>query len=95
MQATKVAKKKDQEKADKAERERARQEAQMAKAMKRARDTETKKASVKATALGNATANGQEPSPKRCEPHEPQRCTGYLYFRVGPYESYIRGCSRI
>ena len=65
-----MAKKKDQEKADKAERERARQETQMAKAMKRARDTEAKKSSAKASAPGDAAVNGQEPPPKRCEPHE-------------------------
>lgn len=69
LQASKVAKRKDQEKADKAEKERARQEAQMVKAMKRARDTEAKTTSAKAGILGDAAANGQEPSPKRCELH--------------------------
>lgn len=67
VQAGKLAKKKDQENA---ERERARQEAQMAKAAKRARDAESKSARAAKTPARDAAAgaNGAEPPAKRCAP---------------------------
>ncbi len=61
-----MAKKKEADKAEKAERERARQEALMAKAVKRARDTEAKKASAKGSTPADAATNGEEPPAKRC-----------------------------